>query len=908
MDLQIKPLALATAMASLSSFSIAETAPASSNETVQPETVVNAEEAPSATMENTTEIPIESAGDPLSVQVTEAQAASLDFSTFNVFKQSLSAVLTEVLPEETFVMVSEGLQLISLEPEPEVDTDTRATTPSDVSLDVNQLFDGFFEAQEAEGFSALSYKKELLLNLGTVYGFEVSFSVKATEVIADDKVIPEKEESGFGTVGVIAGLAGAGLAAGGGGGGSSSSSDNGTYRNTIEGAYGTEYTANVGLADHNILSLNDYGYTGNGIKVGVVDSGIDATHQEFDGKTIYGTDFASSPTDYNRDENGHGTHVASIIAGDRDQSGIRGMAYDATLYSYKVDNDGDSDLEGLSSDAAIANIFNRHVTDGIKVSNNSWGGSTAITSTTEGAIRAAYSQTMTAMRSVQTNGGVIVFAAGNDGRAQPDSWGGAPYLITELVNEWLVVVAVDADGVEPSYTNRCGVAKAFCVTALGGGDTQSTEGVYAADAGTTSGYTRLSGTSMATPHVSGLVAALREKFPSLTAAQVVTRVKDGASLSGLTGSGGQTTSNSSTAVMEAICGHGLINATASASVMGTLVYPTGDSLSDGSVTNVSLPSGLSSATVNKIMNTEFVAFDSFDGARFYVSGSKIFKGQDSGAMPRFGQAPQYSEISSANLSLADQSGTHMYAISDGSASVINGSSSFWGNKANLFTNGLSPSAVNVSQVEWMFGGDKIAMHPFVKTSGDGSIFGSGVSVRYSPLESFSAFAGLSNEQTTLSLGTTQTSASSVSNRSVETGFSLSLSEQWSAFGRVVFDNYETIEATPKSLGISDARSTGATFGLHWGGSSTDVAFGVYQPNTLSDGVLVMVTPAGRTQSDDIIWAKKTLDIDSSSSVYPLFLAFNRNFGNSTEVGFSVKESELYQGQLGGAELSVSYAF
>lgn len=148
----------------------------------------------------------------------------------------------------------------------------------------------------------------------------------------------------------------------------------------------------------------------------------------------------------------------------------------------------------------------------------------------------------------------------------------------------------------------------------------------------------------------------------------------------------------------------------------------------------------------------------------------------------------------------------------------------------------------------------------------------------------------------------------MSNRSVETGFSLSLSEQWSAFGRVVFDNYETIEATPKSLGISDAGSTGATFGLHWGGSSTDLAFGVYQPNTLSDGVLVMVTPAGRTQSDDIIWAKKTLDIDSSSSVYPLFLAFNRNFGNSTEVGFSVKESELYQGQLGGAELSVSYAF
>ncbi len=901
MDLRIKILGLAIAMASLSSLSIAETSLADPDETIKTETGAQADEASSEAIESVLEVAVESVSDPLSVQVTEAQAASLDFSTFNAFKQSLSAVLIEVLPRETLIRVSEALHLITLE------VDAEAVTSSDVSLDVNQLFDGFFEAQETEGFSALSYKKELLLNLGTVYGFEVSFSVKATGVISDDKVVVEKEGFGLRSAGAIAGLVGAGLAAGGGG-GSSSSSDNDTYRNTIEGAYGTEYTANVGLADHNILALNDYGYTGNGIKVGVVDSGIDATHQEFDGKTIYGTDFASSSTDYNRDENGHGTHVASIIAGDRDQSGIRGMAYDATLYSYKVDNDGDSGLEGLSSDTAIANIFNQHVTDGINVSNNSWGGSTAITSTTEAAIRASYSQSITAMRSLQTNGGIIVFSAGNNNRTQPDSWGGTPYLITELASEWLVVVAVDADGVEPSYTNRCGVAKAFCVTALGGGDTQSTEGVYAADAGTTSGYTRLSGTSMAAPHVSGLVAALREKFPSLTAAQIVTRVKNGASLSGLTGSGGQTTANSSTAVMEAIFGHGLINATASASALGTLVYPTGSSLSDGYVTTVSLPSGLSSDTVNKIMNTDFVAFDSFDGARFHVSGSEIFKVQDSGAMPRFGQAPQYSKSSSAKLSLSEQSGSHRYAIADGSAPVINGSSSFWGNRANLFTNGLSPSSVHVSQVEWKFGGDKIAMHPFVKTSGDGSIFGSGVSVRYSPVESFAAFAGLSNEQTMLSLGTTHTATSSVSNQSVETGFSLSLSEQWSVFGRVVLDNYGEVEATQTSLGISDAKSTGATFGLHWKDSSTDVAFGMYQPNTLSDGVLVIVTPVGRTQADDIVWAKKTLDIDLSSSVYPVFLAFNRSFGNSIEVGFSIRESELYQGQLGGAELSTSFVF
>ena len=72
---------------------------------------------------------------------------------------------------------------------------------------------------------------------------------------------------------------------------------------------------------------------------------------------------------------------------------------------------------------------------------------------------------------------------------------------------------------------------------------------------------------MAAPHVSGLAAALMEKFPSLTAAQIVTRIKSGASYNGLTGRGGETSSNSSTATMQAIFGHGLINSETSASVI-----------------------------------------------------------------------------------------------------------------------------------------------------------------------------------------------------------------------------------------------------------------------------------------------------------------------------------------------------
>ncbi|MBL6636958.1 MAG: S8 family serine peptidase [Planktomarina sp.] len=99
----------------------------------------------------------------------------------------------------------------------------------------------------------------------------------------------------------------------------------GDYRDTTQGVYGTEYRYNANLAQLNVLPLNNYGYDGTGINVAVVDSGIDASHPEFRNSTIYGYDFSNSATGYGGDPNGHGTHVASIIAGDADGTGMRGV-------------------------------------------------------------------------------------------------------------------------------------------------------------------------------------------------------------------------------------------------------------------------------------------------------------------------------------------------------------------------------------------------------------------------------------------------------------------------------------------------------------------------------------------------------------------------------------------------------
>ena len=416
----------------------------------------------------------------------------------------------------------------------------------------------------------------------------------------------------------------------GGGGGSTCS--------TTCGDFGTEYSAQAGLALISAASINNAGYTGSGIKIAVVDSGIDSSHAEFSGKTISGTNFGGGSNGVGTDGHGHGTHVASTIAGTRDGAGMRGVAYDATLYDYKI-GDNSGTLAGTGTDILDAAIYNQHVTDNIQVSNNSWGYTDKANSLSESTLRSEWPNTIVAMRAAQQNGTVFVFAAGNDGDDQSNLYAGLPYRITELANEWLNVVAVDSNLKETLYTNQCGVTKDFCVTAPGGGDDTSADGIYAAQADGT--YLRMSGTSMAAPHVTGLVATVMQRFPSLTAAQIVTRIKDTASYTGLTGYNGCTTLTCTTAQMEAIFGHGLVNSTAATSAISSLTYSTdGKVYSTGSVDlsqrKLAVPRGLSSAAIKALSNQQFAVFDAFDGATFHISGAEIFDLKKSQSSPALG--------------------------------------------------------------------------------------------------------------------------------------------------------------------------------------------------------------------------------------------------------------------------------
>ncbi|GII79468.1 peptidase [Sphaerisporangium rufum] len=244
------------------------------------------------------------------------------------------------------------------------------------------------------------------------------------------------------------------------------------------------------------------GYDGTGVKVAVLDTGADETHPDLAGRVDDRRNFTDDPT--TEDGVGHGTHVASIIAGQGSASaGLRkGVAPGARLLVGKVlDNTGSGTLsqviEGLEWAAGA----------GADVVNLSLGsGPTDGTDPLSVAVDELTAST----------GTLFVAAAGNEGRAYQV---GAPGAATTA----LTVGAVDRDDALASFSSRgprLDDAPKPDITAPG-------VGIAAARAaGTTMGdpvderYIAASGTSMATPHVAGAAAILKQRHPGWTAGRL----------------------------------------------------------------------------------------------------------------------------------------------------------------------------------------------------------------------------------------------------------------------------------------------------------------------------------------------------------------------------------------------------
>ncbi|MEV6654152.1 S8 family serine peptidase [Streptomyces sp. NPDC051219] len=247
------------------------------------------------------------------------------------------------------------------------------------------------------------------------------------------------------------------------------------------------------------------GYEGQGVKVAVLDTGVDANHPDLAGRIAEAKDFSGSAN--TGDHLGHGTHVASIVAGTGAASSgtRRGVAPKADLLIGKVLDDN-----GYGSESGIIDGMEWAAGEHAKVVNMSLGADIQTDGTD------SMSQAVNAL--TESTGTLFVVAAGNAGPGP--STVGSP----AAADAALTVGAVDRDDTLADFSSR---GPRFGDLAVKPDVTAPGVGIAAARAaGTTLGdpvdanYIALSGTSMATPHVAGAAALLAQQHPAWSAQQL----------------------------------------------------------------------------------------------------------------------------------------------------------------------------------------------------------------------------------------------------------------------------------------------------------------------------------------------------------------------------------------------------
>lgn len=259
--------------------------------------------------------------------------------------------------------------------------------------------------------------------------------------------------------------------------------------------------------DINVTSVWD-DYTGTGIRVGVVDDGVQYTHLDLDDNYNTSGQFDCGGNDsdpFPTASDPHGTAVAGLIVAENNDNGSVGVAFDASVTAFRI-------FGGAVTEAEYADVYNRHATE-LDVSNNSWGYNGFFFDDLDGSL---FDDVGTAIENAAANGRgglgtVMLWAAGNDRAAGQD----VNYHGFQNARETIAVAAITNQDSIASYSTP-GAAILVGAPSNGGSRGITTTDQLGSNGYASGDYTfGFGGTSAATPITAGAIALILESNPLL---------------------------------------------------------------------------------------------------------------------------------------------------------------------------------------------------------------------------------------------------------------------------------------------------------------------------------------------------------------------------------------------------------